>query len=59
LALSAAVITLLALPVLPAEDTEPVAALHEDVGETIGWPDLTEGLTEVFARRAAPPTSRS
>lgn len=41
-AVSALVGAVIALPVLPRDQVDPVLALNEDVGETIGWPDLAE-----------------
>jgi hypothetical protein len=52
IAVSAAVGAVIALPVLPAEDAEPVIALNGDVGETIGWRDFAR--TVAGARRALP-----
>ena len=48
-ALSLVVDVVIALPVLPAEDAEPVIEVNEDVGETIGWPDLARTVAEVEA----------
>ena len=47
----------IALPVLPARNLDPVLALNEDVGETIGWPELARTVAHVVdelpgARRA-------
>ncbi len=50
LAVSALVAITLALPVLPAEDLDPVVALNEDVGETVGWPEFAETVAAVRAR---------
>jgi 4-amino-4-deoxy-L-arabinose transferase-like glycosyltransferase len=50
LALSALVAITLALPVLPAEDLDPVVELNEDAGETVGWPELVETVADVRAR---------
>jgi hypothetical protein len=36
-----------ALPVLPEDATDPVVAMNEDVGETIGWPEFAETIAEV------------
>jgi hypothetical protein len=49
LATSAAVGALLALPLLPASDLEPVVALNEDAGETVGWPELARSVAAVHA----------
>ncbi|HKP90039.1 MAG TPA: hypothetical protein VJT75_08705, partial [Thermoleophilaceae bacterium] len=46
-----------ALPVLPAGDADPVIALNGDVGETIGWPDLVRtvaGVARGLPRRPEP-----
>lgn len=51
--LSGAVSAVIALPILPARDAGPVVAVHADVGETIGWPDLTRRVASVY-RRAGP-----
>jgi hypothetical protein len=45
--LSALVGATVALPVLPDDATDPVVAMNEDVGETIGWPELAETVAEV------------
>jgi hypothetical protein len=47
-ALSGVVSALIALPLLPAEDAGPVIAVDSDVGETIGWPDLTRIVARVY-----------
>jgi Dolichyl-phosphate-mannose-protein mannosyltransferase len=44
---SGAVSALIALPVLPAKDADPVIGVNEDVGETIGWPELARTVAEV------------
>jgi 4-amino-4-deoxy-L-arabinose transferase-like glycosyltransferase len=46
---SAAVSLVIALPVLPVDDLDPVLAVNEDVGETIGWPQLTQTVARVIA----------
>jgi 4-amino-4-deoxy-L-arabinose transferase-like glycosyltransferase len=48
LALSAVIGALISLPILPARDAEPVIAVNEDVGETIGWPALSRTVAEVY-----------
>jgi 4-amino-4-deoxy-L-arabinose transferase-like glycosyltransferase len=48
IAASAAVSLVLALPVLPVDRLKPVLALNEDVGETIGWPQLTQTVARVM-----------
>ena len=47
-ALSGAVSALIALPLLPAKDAGPVIGVNGDVGETIGWPDLTRTIAGVY-----------
>jgi hypothetical protein len=37
----------ISLPVLPAGDVGPVVAMNEDVGETIGWPELVRTVARV------------
>jgi len=51
---SAAVSAIIALPVLPAGDAGPVIDVNEDVGETIGWPELAESVAEVNRRLGRP-----
>jgi 4-amino-4-deoxy-L-arabinose transferase-like glycosyltransferase len=51
--LSGIVSALIALPLLPAKSTGPVIAVNSDVGETIGWPELTRTVASVY-RRAGP-----
>jgi 4-amino-4-deoxy-L-arabinose transferase-like glycosyltransferase len=51
--LSGVVSALIALPLLPAKDAGPVIAVNGDVGETIGWADLTRTVAAVY-RRAGP-----
>jgi 4-amino-4-deoxy-L-arabinose transferase-like glycosyltransferase len=43
----------IALPLLPAKSAGPVIAVNSDVGETIGWPELTRTVASVY-RRAGP-----
>lgn len=45
--ISAVVGSLIALPVLPADRVGPIVAMNPDVGETIGWPDLTRTVAGV------------
>jgi hypothetical protein len=40
----------IALPVLPADDSDPVISGNADVGETIGWPELVQGVAQVAMR---------
>jgi 4-amino-4-deoxy-L-arabinose transferase-like glycosyltransferase len=47
LAASAVVGALIALPILPAEHADPVIAVNEDVGSTIGWPELARTVASV------------
>jgi 4-amino-4-deoxy-L-arabinose transferase-like glycosyltransferase len=49
-AASAVAGTLIALPVLPAQDAGPVVAVNPDVGETIGWPNLVATVAGVRQR---------
>jgi len=44
---SAMVGGVIGLPILPVERIEPVVAVHPDVGETIGWPELARTVAEV------------
>jgi Dolichyl-phosphate-mannose-protein mannosyltransferase len=48
IAVSAAVGALISLPLLPARDADPVIAVNEDVGETIGWPEFTRTVSAVY-----------
>jgi 4-amino-4-deoxy-L-arabinose transferase-like glycosyltransferase len=48
IALSAVVGAVIALPVLPAENADPVIAANEDVGETIGWPRFARTVAGVY-----------
>lgn len=45
IAVSAVVGATISLPVLPADDSDPVVAVNGDVAETIGWPDLVEAVS--------------
>jgi 4-amino-4-deoxy-L-arabinose transferase-like glycosyltransferase len=47
-AVSAVAGPLIALPVLPAKDAEPIVAVNEDVGETIGWQEFAQTVAEVY-----------
>ena len=51
-AVSAAVGLVIALPVLPADKADPVLAVNEDVGETVGWPELANTVDRVRGRSA-------
>jgi hypothetical protein len=53
-ALSGVVSILLALPVLPAHDAGIANSANSDVGETIGWPELTRQVATVYRRAARP-----
>ena len=53
IAVGAAVSLVVSLPILPARWSGPVIALNPDVGETIGWPDLVQTVTEVRHRLPA------
>jgi 4-amino-4-deoxy-L-arabinose transferase-like glycosyltransferase len=44
---SAIVGTVIALPVLPVDEVEPVVEVNEDVGETVGWPEMVETVAAV------------
>jgi hypothetical protein len=48
LALSAVIDVAISLPVLPARDADPVIAMNEDVGETIGWPEFARTVANVY-----------
>lgn len=48
--LSGVVSALIALPLLPADSAGPVIAVNSDVGETIGWPELTRTVARVDRR---------
>ena len=39
---------IIALPVVPAGSAEVVIAVNEDVGETIGWPELATTVADVY-----------
>jgi 4-amino-4-deoxy-L-arabinose transferase-like glycosyltransferase len=47
IAVSAVVGLTISLPLLPADSADFAIAMNEDVGETIGWPELTETVAEV------------
>ena len=49
-ALSGLVSAFIALPLLPAGDAGPVIAVNGDVGETVGWPELTRTVAAVYHR---------
>ncbi len=48
--LSGLVSAVIALPLLPVRHSGPVIAVNGDVGETIGWPDLTRTVASVYRR---------
>jgi 4-amino-4-deoxy-L-arabinose transferase-like glycosyltransferase len=50
IALSAVIDAVIALPILPAKDADPVVAVNGDVGETIGWPGFTRTVAGVYGR---------
>jgi 4-amino-4-deoxy-L-arabinose transferase-like glycosyltransferase len=52
IALSAVVNLTITLPILPADQAEPVIGLNGDVGEMIGWPDFVQTVADV--RRTIP-----
>jgi 4-amino-4-deoxy-L-arabinose transferase-like glycosyltransferase len=52
-ALSAVAGVLIALPVLPAKDADPIVAMNGDVGETIGWPKFTRTVASVYDEQRA------
>ena len=52
IAVSGVVSAVIALPVLPADRAGAVVDVNEDVGETIGWPELAEAVARV--QRANP-----
>ena len=54
---SAATGLIIALPVLPADGADPVVAVNEDVGETIGWPELARTVADVH--RGLPDPARA
>lgn len=56
-AASAAVGAVISLPVLPVDSLGPVIAMNEDVGETIGWPDLVQTVARVH--RGLPDADRA
>jgi 4-amino-4-deoxy-L-arabinose transferase-like glycosyltransferase len=49
-AISAGVSLVVALPLLPARDADPVVEVNGDVGETIGWPELVNTVAAVDRR---------
>jgi 4-amino-4-deoxy-L-arabinose transferase-like glycosyltransferase len=54
IALSGGVAAIVALPVLPVTDAGPVVAVNPDIGETIGWQELTETVARVDRRLGSP-----
>jgi 4-amino-4-deoxy-L-arabinose transferase-like glycosyltransferase len=50
LALSAVAGLFISLPLLPADESDSVIAVNEDVGETIGWPEFVETVADVYRR---------
>jgi 4-amino-4-deoxy-L-arabinose transferase-like glycosyltransferase len=49
-AASAIIGAAISLPLLPADSADPVLAVNEDVGETIGWPEFTDQVAAVYRR---------
>jgi 4-amino-4-deoxy-L-arabinose transferase-like glycosyltransferase len=49
-AASAVVSAVISLPVLPADRADPVIEVNDDVGETIGWPELTQAVARAYRR---------
>ena len=49
-ALSAVIGAIISLPILPEDGVDPVLALNEDVGETIGWPELADQVAAAHRR---------
>jgi 4-amino-4-deoxy-L-arabinose transferase-like glycosyltransferase len=56
-ALSALAGAVISLPVLPTEDAGPVVDVNDDVGGTIGWPQLAETVAAVH--RGMPDRARA
>ena len=54
LGLSALAGATISLPVLPADDSDPVVAVNGDVGETIGWPELVDLVSGVHGELGEP-----
>jgi hypothetical protein len=54
LASSLLVSTVIALPILPADRAGPAIAANGDVGETIGWPEFTRAIANVYRRVGGP-----
>ena len=48
IAISGVTGAIFALPVLPANSADPVIAMNEDVGETIGWPEFAATVADVY-----------
>lgn len=53
-ALSGVIGGVIALPVLPADRSDPVLAVNDDVGETIGWPELAWTVARVHRALTSP-----
>jgi 4-amino-4-deoxy-L-arabinose transferase-like glycosyltransferase len=45
---------IIALPILPADRAGPAVAANGDVGETIGWPEFTQTVANVYRRAGGP-----
>jgi 4-amino-4-deoxy-L-arabinose transferase-like glycosyltransferase len=52
--LSGLVSAVIALPILPEGEAGSVVAVNGDVGETIGWPELTRTVARVFRQVGRP-----
>jgi hypothetical protein len=48
---------IISLPVLPADNADPVITVNEDVGETIGWPKFATTVADVY--RSVPNRERA
>lgn len=55
LAASLVIDPVIALPILPVDNNDPVVAMNEDVGETVGWPDLVATVADEYAEAGGKP----